>query len=498
MHLPHKLKNLITAICENQLALIAAVLLEVTILHFSYQSQNAFLFTTTLAQFIFESAPLLVAHYFAFKHKMWRAIAIWSAGFVIYPISAFLIADYSPAYAQWRILGLQGWVLLCVASAGYATSKLLVTRHRTKTIELVSRMFSLNSVLIMLLFTWAILWAGIFASTDDPVSNQPIEAVINSETVIVNFDWFLHYFWQFLLMGGTVFSIYWINRYVLIRLILTRNGVFAYVSACLICIVVMTPILGTIVLWLPMNIPEFTFLPSEDYNVFAPLNFRICFFVVAVSAPIILAFERQQQDRALAEIAQRQSQTELQLLQQQINPHFLFNTLNNLYALTLTNSKAAPQLVMQLSNLLRYTVYEGQNHRVTLAQEIQYLQDFLALQSIRSGDKCQIQVSLPKGAEHWEIAPLLLIILLENAFKHGVELSQTACTIKLDIEINNRQLIMRCENSLAEHLPTQQRGIGLGNLERRLSLLYSGKYKLVSKRHNNVWLAELTLELEPC
>jgi hypothetical protein len=496
--LPIKFKSYIAAIFENQLALMAAVLLEVSIRHLSHYSQSGVDFVATWTQLLFESLPVLVAHYVAFQQRGWRAVATWFGGFVVYPILSFALADFDPLYAQWALFEVQGWLFLIVASVGFGLSQLLVKSHHTRYTHFMSRLFSLNSMLILLMVVWAIVMAGIFASTDDPLRNQPIKAVINSQTVIVNFEFFIHYLWQFMLMGMLVLLIYWLNRYVLIRRILARNGVFAYVAGCLICIILITPLLSCVVLWLPMNIAEYTFLPSQDYNIFAPINFRFCFIVMAVSTPIILAFERQQQDKAMAEIAQRQSQTELQLLQQQVNPHFLFNTLNNLYALTLTGSKDAPTLVMQLANLLRYTVYEGQNQRVTLEQEIQYIQDFLALQSIRSGDKCQLTVSFPKQADKWQIAPLLLIILLENAFKHGVEPSQSNCTIGLDIQLQNGQLIMRCENSLPETTTKHKPGIGLENLKRRLVLLYAGKHSLRAQQQSNMWQVELTLELEPC
>jgi len=488
----------LTAIGDNQLAVIAALLLEASIRHFSFPSQSVAQFVWISGQLMLESLPLLLVHYFAFKYRAWRALFIWSMGFIFYPLLSFALADFASGYANRSLFTVQGWLFVMVASLGFGVSHLLAKRHDTKPMLFMSRLFSLNSVLLMLLIVWAILWAGIFASTDDPVRNQPIKAIINSDTLIVNFWYFIDYLWQFLVMGLLVLLLYWINRYVLIRRILARSGVFAYVAACLVCIIVLTPIMASVVLVLPMNIPEWTFLPSEDYNIFSPINFRFCFFILAVSAPIILAFERQKQDKVLAEIAQRQSQTELQLLQQQVNPHFLFNTLNNLYALTLTGSKDAPTLVMQLANLLRYTVYEGQNHRVNLEQEIHYIQDFLALQAIRSGDKCQLTVRYPEQAGHWQIAPLLLIIIIENIFKHGVEPSQFSCSVSIDIQVNNGHLFMRCKNSLPETNAKPKPGIGLENLKRRLALLYAGKHNLNDKVQNDEWHSELSLELEPC
>lgn len=494
-------KSLFPQIIDNQLPLLAAILLEATIRHVSLHSQSAAAFWLIWLQLLLESTPLLLAHYVSsqcVQRNFGKALSIWTAGFVLYPILLFTLADLIPAFADWSLFSIQGWIFLLCASAGYGLSQWLVRRPGTTRYQFISKLFSLDAVLLLLMLIWAVLWAGIFASTEDPVRNQPLRAVINSDTVIVNFDMFLMYLWQFLLIGSTVLLLCWVNRYWLIRKLLARSGVFAYVAGCLVSIIVLTPLLASLVLALPMNIAEFTFLPSQDHNIFAPENYRFCFFVLLLSAPVILAFERQQQEKALAEIAQQQSVTELQLLQQQVNPHFLFNTLNNLYALTLTNSAKAPAMVLQLANLLRYTVYDGQAQRVTLAQEIQYLQDFLALQSIRSADKCQLSVSWPEQTEQWQIAPLLLIIVLENAFKHGVEPSQSACSLELKLTIKNGWLHMHCYNSVPENNCQTVPGVGLDNLRRRLSLLYAGKHSLRTIQQADSWCTELRLELQPC
>ncbi|MDX1539156.1 sensor histidine kinase [Arsukibacterium sp.] len=490
------------AVANNQLALVAALLLEAIIRHFSWQSQSAIDFLFIVLQLVLESLPLLLAHYFAGRltllRRRWWAGAVWCAGFVLYPLAHFWLGSQLPVFAEWALFSVQGWSLLVLASAGFGLSRMLAKRNTTAGFQFFSRLLSLNSVSLLLLAAWAIVMAGIFASTNDPVRNQPLRAFIDTDTVIVNFESFLQYLWQFLLLGSCVLFICWLNRYFLIRRILAREGVFAYVAGCLISIIVLTPLLSSIVLLLPLNIPEFSFLPSQDYNIFDPVNYRFCFFVLAISTPVIMAFERQQQEKALAEIAQRHSQTELQLLQQQVNPHFLFNTLNNLYALTLTGSEQAPKLVLQLANLLRYTVYEGQSQQVSLAREIQYLQDFLALQAIRSGEKCQLHVEWPDNTEQWQIAPLLLIILLENAFKHGVEVSESRCTVNLKLNIINGRLLLCCANTMPEKPTSHKAGIGLENLQKRLNLLYAEKHRLTAEPRDGWWHAELSLELEPC
>ncbi len=494
-------KSIFTPIIDNQLPLLAALLLEAAIRHYSLHSQTGLVFLQTAVQLLLESAPLLLAHYVSGHYSgrnNGKAALIWVAGLIAYPVLLFSVADAVPSFAGWILFSVQGWLLLLCASAGYGLSRGLARRSGTARFQFISKLFSLDAVLLLLMLMWALLWAGIFASHDDPVRNQPLRAVIDSDTVIVNFGQFLMYLWQFFLLGSAVLLLCWVNRYWLIRKLLARSGVFAYVAGCLVSIIILTPLLAAVVLLLPMNIAEFTFLPSQDHNIFAPDNYRFCFFVLLLSAPVILAFERQQQEKALAEVAQRQSATELQLLQQQVNPHFLFNTLNNLYALTLANSVQAPAMVMQLANLLRYTVYDGQSPRVTLAQEVQYLQDFLALQSIRSADKCQLSLTWPEQAERWQIAPLLLIIVLENAFKHGVEPSQSGCHVALKLTVENGWLHMQCSNSVPDNIRQTAAGVGLENLRRRLSLLYAGKHRFSSIGQAGVWCVDLTLELEPC
>jgi len=198
----------------------------------------------------------------------------------------------------------------------------------------------------------------------------------------------------------------------------------------------------------------------------------------------------------MLEISKHQIQTELKLLQQQINPHFLFNTLNNLYALTLIKSDEAPDMVMQLSNLLRYSVYEGQEAHVNLSQEVAYLQDYIALQTIRNKEKCNINVNWPDNANQYQIAPLLLVILLENAFKHGVDKSVDKCELIFNMTLQNNTLIVECINDYEEVKQSKSIGIGLENLQRRLSLIYHKKHSLETYQTSNKWHVKLTMELD--
>jgi LytS/YehU family sensor histidine kinase len=329
--------------------------------------------------------------------------------------------------------------------------------------------------------------------------NQPINPVIELTKLISDFGPFLFYLWQFLFISSLIYMTFLLNRYVLIRRVLTEQGTIIFCAAVLLCLIVLTPTYSYLILALPVNqVPEYitTLLPSGNQNIFSPYNYQFMFVVFAVSTPIILAFERQKQDAKMLEISKHQIQTELKLLQQQINPHFLFNTLNNLYALTLIKSDEAPDMVMQLSNLLRYSVYEGQKAQVNLSQEVTYLQDYMALQTIRNKEKCNINVNWPDNANQHQIAPLLLVILLENAFKHGVDKSVDKCELIFNMQLQNNTLIVECINDYEQDQSTKSIGIGIENLQRRLSLMYHNKHSLETHQTSNKWHVKLTMELD--
>ena len=480
------------------LPVLSAVLLE-THLHFLLlRANDGSEYLLIAVQLIFECLPLFTAHYFAVKEQAHRFVSIWLLGFFCYPLLSFLVSVQNTQFGDWTLLNIQGWLFAVIASMSWFVNRAVKRHHQTRAMQVISRLFSLNTVFVLLLIGWAMMMAGIFNSQGDPMYNRPLNSVIDVGKVFIEYDQFFEYLWQFLVVAGLIGCVYSINRYGLIRQTLAKQGVLAFVMAALVCIIVVTPIFAEIVLWLPLNSPDMPLLPSENHNVFEPINYQIVFWLLAISTPIILAFERQQQDTELAQIAQQQTRTELKMLQQQINPHFLFNALNNLYALSLTKSDDAPHLIMQLSNLLRYTVYEGQKEWVSLSQEVSYLQNYIALQKIRTGDKCTIDVKWPEQNNTFSLPPLLIIILLENAFKYGVEPTIKKTYIRFHMQLHENTLSLVCENPIFANTKDEEGGLGLENLSRRLMLLYPGRHKLNSGPKGDLWCAELTLELSPC
>jgi hypothetical protein len=480
------------------LPLLCAVLLETHIRFLSLQGNTGSLYLQITLQLIMESLPFFVAHHFADNAPRTRAVIIWLLGFICYPLLSLLISAQSTTFEHWSLLSTQGWTFAVLASTAWFITHALKMRDKTGAMQFISKLFSLNIVIAILLVGWATVMAGVFNTTQDSQENQSQKVTIDLNNVVTEFGQFFEYLWQFLVVAAVIGCVYAINRYGLIRQVLAKQGVLTFFAGILICIIIVTPIFASLVLWLPLNTPNVTLFPSSLHQVFAPDNYQFMFWLLAISTPLILVFERQQQNTALTQISLQKTHTELKLLQQQINPHFLFNTLNNLYALTLTKSDDAPNLIMKLSSLLRHTVYEGQKEQVTLAQEVTYLQDYIALQLIRSHDKCTLDLKWPEHDKKFTLPPLLIIMLLENAFKYGVEPTIEKSHIRFHMQLSKNILVVVCENPIFTHKQDKESGLGLENLSRRLTLLYPGKHTISSGPMGKLWRAKMTLELTSC
>lgn len=195
------------------------------------------------------------------------------------------------------------------------------------------------------------------------------------------------------------------------------------------------------------------------------------------------------------ELEREKLQAELKYLKAQINPHFLFNTLNNLYALTLKKSDDAPEMVLKLSEMMRYMLHDSNERRVPLAAEISYIKNYIDLQRIRQLDRTEIRFSLNQEPNGQLIAPLLLIPFLENSFKHG-NTGLEPSWIHIEIQLQSTQMLFTISNSKPK-VPqkTINHGIGLANVQSRLELLYPGKHQLTIDNAADTYLTQLKLEL---
>jgi hypothetical protein len=180
------------------------------------------------------------------------------------------------------------------------------------------------------------------------------------------------------------------------------------------------------------------------------------------------------------QIAREKANAELQLLKAQIHPHFLFNTLNNIYFFTLTASQKAPEILTKLTDILRYILYECDQPLVPLAKEMKMIEDYMALERIRYGDRLKMELEITGDHSHKMIPPLLLIPLVENSFKHGTSKMLDQPWVNLTITIKDQFLYFLLSNSRPDEITLSQHNvhIGLNNVKKRLQLLYPAAHEL--------------------
>ncbi len=219
---------------------------------------------------------------------------------------------------------------------------------------------------------------------------------------------------------------------------------------------------------------------------------------LAIVAKWFKFWYRQQKNNQL--LAEEKLQAELKFLKAQVHPHFLFNTLNNLYALTLKSSKEAPEVVLKLSDLLSYMLYDCTADTVALDKEVRLVEDYIALEKIRYGDRLNVSFNLLGEINGRAIAPLMILPFIENAFKHGVSEELDESWISIDLTLKPETLTLKVENSKSTQEVTEDRfeykqGIGLTNVKRRLEILYPERYQLDIHESSESFLVVLKLNL---
>lgn len=231
---------------------------------------------------------------------------------------------------------------------------------------------------------------------------------------------------------------------------------------------------------------------SGDLEAYLKIKEDYPFFIFLVPIPILFFLWVFEQWKWLQNLKAEKSKTELSLLRTQINPHFFFNTLNNLYALTIKNSKQAPEVILKLSDMMRYTIYEGEKETVQLADEIEYLNNYIELHKIRYQKTVEITFNHTIDSS-LTVSPLLFIILLENAFKHGIETLTENAFIHMNLYEDTDVIHFDIENNFDPNEVNESNGIGLKNLKRRLSLLYNEKHELIVEKTNSTYKTTLKI-----
>ena len=236
--------------------------------------------------------------------------------------------------------------------------------------------------------------------------------------------------------------------------------------------------------------------PWQDSVRFFVGNAVLYLLVVGASVAIRMTSGWYKAETARQQLEHSRTQAELQNLKSQLNPHFLFNTLNNIYSLIQIDSNRAQQAVHDLSRMLRYVLYDSSQPTVPLRSEIEFLRDYIELMRIRLPHHVKLFVSLPEDPESTPVAPLLFISLVENAFKHGVS-NDKPSFIVIDIREKGGQLICRIKNSCFPKAASDRSGSGIGlrNLSKRLEMIYPGRHTFEYGEQENTYVALLCIKL---
>ncbi|MBL7812499.1 MAG: histidine kinase [Bacteroidetes bacterium] len=304
---------------------------------------------------------------------------------------------------------------------------------------------------------------------------------------------------EWVLYSGLILSLhgvvaYFNNYYLVNRYLYSRQYLTYVVLLALSVVAAIFPI--SIIVHNVINNKELkSIVWSWDFVLIIGLS---VLFTVVLSMVLKLLKNWYSEEQLNKQLQQINLQTELKFLKSQINPHFLFNSLNNLYALTLTKSDQAPEVVLRLSNILRYVLYETADGPVPLEKEVRYLEDYIDLERIRVGSRVDIRFETQGHFGNWLIEPMLFLTFVENSFKHGVSAAIEHGWVHIHMAEHNGTLDFDIENSKADvaagasHGPG---GIGLENLRKRLDLSYAGRYQLNLTETPQAYKVHLTLQL---
>ena len=201
----------------------------------------------------------------------------------------------------------------------------------------------------------------------------------------------------------------------------------------------------------------------------------------------------------IKDLEKQNLKNELEFLKSQIQPHFFFNTLNNLYSLTLKKSDLAPEVVVKLSDLMSYMLYESDSLETTLRKEVEHIKNYLDLEGLRFGKRLHLNFDIIGEVDKKKIPPLLLLPFIENAFKHGTSHETGEIHLKIELNILHDKLVFGVTNPRFENQSSRKKhkGLGLKNVQRRLDLLYGKNYKLQILPTAKEYSISLELPFEP-
>ncbi len=452
-----------------------------------------------ISNLLLTGVALAPALFFSWFQQQWKSS--WPTGrywrwwllcFAVYlPALLLGLTYWNTAYMHQRDL-----VITCAIGVLVLELVLVVNRvgqQRLRQWKWIQRISLEKALLISMLLISVTLSIMAVSSIGNPEYDLPDRLLLGFDfklrQVFVRFGTFISYTAQFLFMYACGYFYFYVNNRILVPRVLKAQGWILYCLTGLAFVALSYPIVGQLLAWLPINKRLGMVFNSDPFRL---ENGFAAVLILLLSLPVVVAMQWVRQNNTILALEKSKAQTELDLLQQQLNPHFFFNTLNNLYALSLTQAKETPDTILQLSELMRYVIYKAKEPVVSTEEEIRYIEDYLQLQQMRLKRQPDIRFNYQVAADAPPIPPLLLIILVENACKHGIEPATGPSFLHMDLVADRQQLYFSCVNSVEEQGATPG-GIGLANLQRRLDLLYPGKHRFTTQQENHTFKATLEL-----
>lgn len=339
-----------------------------------------------------------------------------------------------------------------------------------------------------------------------PAGNRIVQHVLfwtASFTFLVNFFKTsgeltkIDFIYTFLFHISLAAAVY-VNIWLLIPLLLRKSRYLLYLGS-VVALIYLAALLNQLTFEKLVDI----ILPGYYFISYYELDdiLKFVFVYVALSSLLKLSkgwFMLMETNRKLLLLEKEKTAAELQALKSQVNPHFLFNSLNNIYSLSLDGSPQTPEVILRLSDLMRYMIYESNEPEVPLKKELTCIRNYIELQKIRSGKEASISYDFTGKIEDQKIAPLLFLPFIENGFKHGVKAETTGGFINIRISLNDKDLYFSVENNkgqVDEVENEQGRGIGLQNAKRRLELIYPDKHVLEIDDREDIYTVKLKIVL---
>jgi sensor histidine kinase YesM len=309
---------------------------------------------------------------------------------------------------------------------------------------------------------------------------------------------FKEYMINWVLFGLFNVAIFYINYIVLIPELIKKRKQYWWYVICFILLLFASAALKAVVAVLnPEETLKYVYDDKVKYQELSSYIINRVFlggFFMVSSCIIRFTVDWFSNERIQRNLESEKKDMELQFLKSQLNPHFLFNSLNNIYSLAYQKSDKTADAVLKLSEIMRYMIYESNDSWVSLDKEVQYLQSYVELQKLRFKDGASVEISINGVIDAQKIVPLILISFVENAFKHGVA-NDADDPIKINIIANQKILHFSVTNKKNTTNKDAIGGVGLNNVERRLQLLYPERYKLNIVNTPTHYTTELMLDL---